>query len=133
MAKKATRAELEAEVKLLRRRRAAGSVASVLNNIIKWAGISIIAYFTYRSIDRLAGETTVADIGLRLIGNLKLSDAVAWILGGGGALYGLGERRLRRKAIERFARKQRKLEQGIDPQRMSSGLTESGETHPEDD
>ena len=40
----------------------AEATASVFNTGFKWAGLVGIAYFAYKSIEALAGTTTVADL-----------------------------------------------------------------------
>jgi hypothetical protein len=47
-------------------------------------------------------------------------------------IWALGERKLRQRAIQRLEQRPRDLERMIDPQRSTSGLTKTGETHPED-
>lgn len=131
-AKKPTRADLEAELRVMRRQRNGGAIASVVNNLIRWAGVVAIAGFVYLSIDSLAGETTSADIGVRIIGNIKLSEVFAFLFGGGGVAYGLRQRTLRRSTIERLQARIKKLEEKKDPARTSSGLTPKGDTHPND-
>lgn len=130
--KKPSRAQLEAELRVMRRQRTGGALASVLNNLIRWAGVVGIAGFTYLSIDSLAGQTTDADIGVTLIGNIKLSEVFAFLFGGGGVFYGLRQRTLRKSTIERLQNRIRKLEESKDPSRTSSGLTQRGDTHPND-
>ena len=131
-AKKPTRADLEAELRVMRRQRNGGAVGSVANNLIRWAGVVAIAGFAYLSIDSLAGETTSADIGIRIIGNIKLSEVFAFLFGGGGVAYGLRQRTLRKSTIERLQERIKKLEEKKDPERSSSGLTPKGDTHPND-
>lgn len=131
-AKKPSRADLEAELRVMRRQRNGGAVASVLNNLIRWAGVVAIAGFAYLSIESLAGETTNADIGIRFAGNIKLSEVFAFLFGGGGVAYGLRQRTLRKSTIDRLQERIRRLEENKDPSRTSSGLTTKGDTHPND-
>lgn len=131
-AKKPSRSELEAELKVLRRQRSGGAIASVMNNLIRWAGTVAIAGFVYMSIASLAGQTTNADIGVTVIGNIKLSEVFAFLFGGGGIVYGLRQRALRKSTIERLQDRIKKLEAARDPNRTSSGLTSRGDTHPYD-
>lgn len=132
MSKRKSRAELEAEISLHRRLRGSGAIASVLNNLIRWAGAVCIAYWIYRSIACLAGSTTTANIGLSVIGDVKLSDVFGMVFGGSGVAYGLAQRRLRRKAIKNTEERIKELESRIDPGRTSSGLTSMGDTDPRD-
>jgi hypothetical protein len=107
-------------------------VASIIENGIRWPAACVIAFFGYLSIRALAGQHTVADIGIRVLGNLQVSEAVAWIFGGSGIVYGWRQRKLRRDKVERLQGRVRALETERDPNRSSSGLTPRGETHPED-
>lgn len=130
--KSPTRAELETELRLVRRQRAAGSIASVINNVVRWAGCCVIAYFAYRSVDALAGQQTTADIGINLLGKFELSDVFAVLFGGGGLFYGVQQKRLRQSTVERLQGRVRGFEKDKDRDRTSSGLTPRGETNPED-
>jgi hypothetical protein len=125
-------ADLQAENRLLRRDRNGGAIASVLNNLFKWTGVVILGYFTYQSIDSLAGKTTTADIGIKVFEDLKISDVIAAVATCSSVLYGLAQRKLRKSTIERLQGRIKKLEQSRDPSRTSSGLTPTGDTHPND-
>lgn len=127
-----TAAELKAEISFLRRERQGGATASVLNNLIKWAGLVLIAYFIYLSVRSLAGQTTAADIGIELLADVQLSDVFGLIFGAGGVTYGFRQRSLRRSTVKRLQDRNRRFEESRDPNRSSSGLTETGETHPMD-
>lgn len=112
----------------------ADAIASVLNNLIKWGGLAVIFYWIFRSIEVLAGNRTVADIGLGLnfFAQISVSHLLAWILAVGGVGFGLLERNLRRSTIERLQARITALETGVDPGRTTSRLTPRGETNPED-
>lgn len=129
---KKTYVELQAELDLLKRQRRSGEISTVLRDLIRWGGVAVVAYFFYLSVASLAGETTAADIGIAIAGQLEVSDAFAILFGGGGVAYGMGQRRLRRRTIERLQERIRSLEQQIDPGRSSSGLDSQGRTHPQD-
>ena len=119
----------------LRKFSRAESAASVLNTLIKYAGLFGIFYWVFRSVEVLAGETTVADfgVGVRLFASVRVSQLVAWALAGMSVAYGLGQRTLRRKTIERLQGRITVLEAQIDPGRTSSRLSSGGETRPEDE
>ena len=84
-------------------------------------------------MDALAGKTTIANIFLKAIGNLTVSQSLAYILGAGGVAYGVGERKVRQKTIQRLQDRNQELEKRIDPHRTSSELTRRGETNPKDE
>jgi hypothetical protein len=108
------------------------AVASVFNNVIRFAALCILAYFVYASIAVLAGKQTDANIGVSFLGNLTVSQSLAYIFGGGGLVYGFRERALRQRTVERLQRRIQELEAAQDPARTSSKLTPKGETHPRD-
>jgi hypothetical protein len=109
------------------------SVTRVLSQLgIPWGAACFIAYMVFRSVDALVGKVTLAELGANLVGNVRINEAVAWILASLFGLYGLNERRLRRKHIERLAPQISELESRLDPNRTSSRLTPRGTTRPED-
>jgi hypothetical protein len=97
-----------------------------------WSSLVAIAALFYLSIRSLSGHYTFADIGIKVLGDFKLSEAFGYLFGVGGAGYGLRERKLRRQTTERFAARNFSLEKQIDPNRSSSRLTTRGTTNPED-
>lgn len=105
----------------------------IVCNCLKWAGLVSVSYFGYLSIGMLAGKYTFADIGLRVIGNLKVNDGIIGLLTGSGWAYGLAQRSLRRRNIERMAPLKNEYERLIDPNRTSSNLTSRGTTPSERD
>lgn len=133
MAKKKTAAELLAENRILRRGNLATSINNVLVNMIRWGALVLIFRYGYLSISALAGKATLASIGVEFLGNLTISQTLAYVLGAGGVLYGIGERGLRRRTVKRLGPQRKALEASIDPKRTSSNLTEKGETNPEDE
>ena len=109
-------------------------VTSVLNNLIRWGGLTAIAYFAYRSIDTLAGRTTLADMGVSVsfFTGARIADLMAWVLAVVGVGYGLAQRSLRGRTVARQEGRVIALETKIDPERTSSRLTRRGKTRPED-
>lgn len=116
--------DLELQVRLFKIDR----IASVAETAIRFGCPTIIAVFVWLSIRSLAGQTTFTDIGIRVITDMRLSEAFAYIFGAGGVAYGLGERRLRRTRTKRFTARTAALEQRQDPNRSSSHLTARGTT-----
>jgi hypothetical protein len=104
------------------------TVTELGGKLIQWGGLVVIAYFVYLSTVALAGKTTLAEIGVKVLGNLTVSRAIITLLTGSGWAFGLGQRRLRRKAISRIANEKNELERRIDPKRTSSDLTSRGTT-----
>lgn len=132
LAKKKTREQLETENRVLRRFRASEGIASVLNNLIRWGAFCFIAWCGYQSVAALAGETTAANIGVAVMGDFRISEALAWLLGASGVGYGVSQRKVRKDTVERLQGRNQQLEQGRDPRRTSSKLTPRGDTRPED-
>jgi len=108
-------------------------ITSAFAALIRWAGVVLIARYGYLTVHDLAGQATTADIGIKLLTDVKISEALAWLLAGGGILYGRQQRKLRKDTVERLQERNRNLERTIDPKRTSSDLTPRGETRPEDD
>jgi hypothetical protein len=104
----------------------------VAQTAIRWGCSVVIAYFGYLSIVEMAGLDTKANIAIKLLGDLSVSNAVAWLFGGGGIAYGVKQRQLRQTTVERMHRRQVELEKEHDSRRTSSRLTSRGRTNPED-
>jgi p-aminobenzoyl-glutamate transporter AbgT len=109
------------------------SVTTVVREAIKWAGIVLIVRYGYYAIAVLAGHSTFADIVVRFLANVKVSDGILYLLAGGGIVYGVGQRYLRRRHIKHVVPAKNRLEEMLDPNRSSSGLTPQGTTHPGDE
>jgi hypothetical protein len=107
-------------------------LATVVQIGIPWGSVCFISYMGFLSVDALAGKTTLAQLGLHFIGDVRINEALAWFLSGAFGVYGLNERRLRRKNILRTASQIHELESRIDPNRTSSNLTPRGTTRRED-
>lgn len=116
---------------MVRVRRIDGVVSTVQYSIM-WLSLVAIAFLFYLSTKSLAGQYTFADVGIKLIGDFKLSEAFGYLFGAGGAGYGLMERKLRRQTTERLTQRTIALEKLLDPNRTSSHLTTRGTTNPED-
>jgi hypothetical protein len=115
-------------------------VVLLVQQITRYASFCLIAYlgfrYTYLSVKALAGRTTSADLLLYLYGAIKapkaIAMAVSWILTGGTAAWGYGERRAKKKVIARLHPLAKQNQAKIDPKRGSSGITRSGDTGRED-
>ena len=132
LAKEAGGSEQEVELRILRVTRWVEGVVQVLLSLIRWVAIVLIARYGYLSIASLAGQNTLADIGINLLSNIKVSVALAGAAGVGGLIYGERQRKLRKNTVERLQGRIRELETEIDPNRSSSNLTHRGDTRPED-
>ena len=102
--------------------------AELGRSAIQWGALVFIAYFSYKGVDVLAGRNTFAQIGINVLGNLTVSRGIIALLTASGWAYGLGQRRLRRKNIQRLATAKNEVEKRIDKNRTSSNLTSKGTT-----
>jgi hypothetical protein len=109
------------------------SVTTVVREAVKWAGIVLIVRYCYYAIAVLAGRSTFADIAVRFLANLKVSDGILYLLTGGSIVFGVGQRYLRRRHIKRVVPAKNQLERMLDPNRSTSGLTPEGTTQPGDE
>jgi hypothetical protein len=100
--------------------------------LIRYGCLALVAYFSYGSIAVLAGKHTFADIGIRFLGDIKIANSVGYVVGLGGVAYGRQQKKLRGNAIQSLSKRVKELEAEIDQGRSSSGITERGETRPED-
>jgi len=125
-------AEKKAELDFRLKFKKIDAVVSTTKTVIQYSALVICVFWAYRSIEALAGKTTLASIGLSILGNFTISEGILVFLTGGSIIYGLGERELRRRNIRRLTLRSRELEERLDPKRTSSGLTSRGTTRPED-
>ena len=105
---------------------------TVLQSLIKWGVILGIARYGYLSVEALAGQTTLADIGIDFLGKVEVTVALAWSFGGAGCIYGWYQRKLRRDTVQRLQKRIQYLESNMDKMRSSSKLTARGDSRPED-
>lgn len=132
MATKKSKGQLEAELKVLRQTKTSEGIVQVLNSLIRWGCIVLIFRYGYLGIEALSGKSTLADIGVSFLSDIKISIAIAWAAGLGGMAYGHKQRKLRKDTIERLVGRIHDLEGELDPNRTSSKLTKRGDTRPED-
>jgi hypothetical protein len=107
-------------------------IAQTARTLIKSAAVVGIAFFGWKSFLALAGEHTAVEIFVKVLGDIKANIWAAYLLGGGGAGYGLLQRRLRHQVNEKLGTRVSELEQAIDKRRTSSRLTPRGQTNPKD-
>ncbi len=125
-------ADVKAESRYIRQSRITHAITTTITTIAKYGTLLGIAYCMYLSIAVLAGKTTLANIGISFLGNVKISEAVAWLFGVSGVAFGYKQRQLRRKTVEHLQTRNIEIEQQIDPNRTSSTLTPRGDTNPRD-
>lgn len=127
-----SKAQLEAELKMLRSSKTAEGWITIGQSTIRWTAIVFIVRYAYLAIEILSGKSTTADIGINFLANINISVALAWCAGLGGIAYGKHQSKLRKDTVERLQNRIQELELNSDPSRSSSNLTPRGETRPED-
>jgi hypothetical protein len=125
----ATKTEIDAKI-LYRKIDAAVTLCKA---VIKYGALVLCVRYLFLIAGALAGKTTLASLVLSVLANAKVSDCICLLFGGGGAVYGVAQRQLRRRAIKRLTGRPKELEVAIDPNRSSSELTARGTTRPEDE
>jgi len=135
----------EAELKYLLKFKILESITSILKTFISFAGVVLVALFTYYSIavysinnakvNLAVGEVNVVK-NLFSIDFLKspssLMTLAGVIFGFSGIVYGKKQRALRMSTVEKLQGRITELEKVRDSKRSSSMLTPKGETRPED-
>ena len=109
------------------------AVAGPALRSIPWAtAVVILGWCTRDVLIAFAGQSTKADVIVQLIADFRLAVVLPWLLAAGGVGYGVRQKQLKEKAVQRLTRRPHELEKIIDPERTSSGLTPRGRTNPED-
>ena len=121
------------ELKYQLRFRLIEAISKALDQLIPGAVILTIVYFgIYRTAHELAGRETFATLGISLLADVKQDEIRAYVAAIVGWIFGVNALRLRRNTTERLTIRIQELEQRIDPNRTTSGLTPRGQTPPED-
>lgn len=110
----------------------ANLISKNLGTLIRSAAVVALGWFGYLSIDVLAGEETVANIVVKVLGDLRVSEWAAYLFGGAAITYGWRQKGLLHKVNETQGARVSQLEQEIDRRRTSSRLTKRGQTDPKD-
>lgn len=103
------------------------SRGQVRRTAIRTVGAVACVGFAYLAIASMAGTTTIADFGLKIAANLRLSVLLAWGTTAAAIAWGSWERHLRQRTAREMAARINSLEKRLDPDRTSSGL------NPQDD
>ena len=128
-----TREQLVGEIDRLRAGGYIEQFGSTARTFIRCALLAWVAYETKESISLLAGEQTSANIAVNFLSSISVNVGLAWGVAAASMGYGYHERKLRKRTVQSLAKRKGDLERLIDPRRSSSGLTTTGDTHPEDD
>ena len=99
------------------------------DSLLIWFAIALVAN---NAVTAIAGKTTIADVGVNLVTDIRISETVSYLLGALGIGYGLKQRKMRKRSIVVQSKRITDLEAKVDPVRSSSELTETGDTRTED-
>ena len=144
MARKKSRAQLEAEVDLARIASRERVFAMFFREVPKWLGLSVWPVAIAFSVYSLAGKATDAKIDLfaYVVARWQESSSLSftlilwafpWILTLIALIYARNMRNLMLEKTEHLTRRPGDLERMIDLRRSSSGLTTRGQTPLEED
>lgn len=85
-----------------------------------------IPLFVFLTVRELAGKTTIVSFVADYFS--KVGHSAPWSLATLFGLWGIGERKLRQRKVKNMSDHIQQLEQEKDPNRTSSGLTQTGQT-----
>lgn len=105
---------------------------SLAKKAVPWGFGATMVFFVAQIFIAYAGENTQADVAINLIAGIQADRWVAYIIALLGTGYGLRQRKLRQRAIERLTVRPKQLEQDMDPDRSSSDILPDGRTREED-
>lgn len=132
-----TKEQLLADNEFLRRGGWAEQIGPTVRlalSVVCILGVAYIAKDAAIGVAReLAGKETNANVVWSFLNDFRVSILFGWGVGAAGVLYGLKERRLRKRTVERLARRVADFEIQHDKGRTSSQLTPRGDTNPEDE
>lgn len=129
---KKTKEKLAAENEFLRRGGYAESTSRVLLAAFKYCTLAFGIWCFRDAIIAFAGKTSEANIAVKFLANLSISNITAWCFGIGGIVFGYKQRKLKGEVVESLQSRIQELERRFDPNRSSSGLTKTGNTNPKD-
>jgi len=102
----------------------------------RWAIVCVttilVFYFLRDVFLAYAGQSTLANVAISVMTDVRIEAFISYAVGGSGVLYGLRQRQLRQRNIKRLTARILVLERQKDPYRSSSGLTPRGTTRPSD-
>lgn len=102
----------------------------MINKIFQIIIIGIFCLTTYKIMISLAGRKTIADIGIKLLADIKFVVSIAFGATTGGLYF--REKKSKEKIIRQKSKQIDELERIIDSKKQSSGLTETGCTNRRD-
>lgn len=119
----------ELELRYQLRFRITDTVSKALDQLIPGAtGILIVYFGIYRTVQELTNKQTLALFGFSLFADLRPNEMIAWLAVFVAWIFGINAQRLRRNTTARLTGRIQELEQRLDPNRTTSGLTPRGQT-----
>lgn len=107
-------------------------IFDLAKDALRYAFYGWVAWTVYLDVRELAGKTTEASFIFQYLFSKENDYALPWILAAATTIWALLERRFRHQKTEQLTQRTKELEQRLDPQRSSSGLASTGETHARD-
>ncbi|HTS10456.1 MAG TPA: hypothetical protein VMP68_33135 [Candidatus Eisenbacteria bacterium] len=101
--------------------------------IMMWLALGYIAHAVSQAFIAYAGQSSYADLSVRLLANVSVVWELSLTLSGISVTLYVRERGLHRNTRQRLTARITELELRIDPQRTSSQLTPRGETRKGDE
>lgn len=106
--------------------------AGLLNHIFKYGTWVVIAYFAEQVLMSFAGKDTHANIGLSVLAEFDKFRVIPWVVAVLCVIYASRERKERLRKTEKLSSRIKDLETRLNPDRSSSNLAPTGETHERD-
>ena len=100
-----------------------------LFRLAKWL---VVCYFSYLSVEALAGKTTILNAVFKYATGNKLAAILPWLTVIFLLLWALLERALRRRKTAAMQEHIRRLETSFDPARTGTSLLPDGRTNPKE-
>lgn len=136
MARKRSKAEVQADVTMHRTQVFTDAIVKIVSLVIQWGALVLIFWISAPALKvavvALAGKKTVANFTFEWLMSKHATPVLSFVISVGSIVYGVKQSRLRRDTIKRFHKYQLKYETEIDPGRSSSELAPTGDTRKED-
>ena len=102
-----------------------------IRTAIRTIGWVLAAFFSYKAVGDVSGQTTTISVVVNLILNALVDLRLAFTitLAGACAAWAVAEQILRHRAVRHLAGRNAELELRLDPNRTSSGLPVNGKAH----
>src|SRR5438445_5840650 len=105
-------------------------IFDLLKDALRYAFFGWVAWTIYLDVKELAGKSTDASFVFQYLLSKENDYGLPWFLVAVTTIWALLERRFRHQKTEQLTARTKELEQRLDPNRSSSGLVSTGETHP---